>query len=131
DRIGFFTPKESGSVVLVALRVAARDGQREGSGFRRRRVLRRSEAMQEVKEVVGIGASGVEADDEGPDAVALHHWVEALAHQRVAGGRLGEGQLSRGGLEVVLEEGGVVAVARGVDADAVAARRLRSGSRVW
>jgi hypothetical protein len=49
----------------------------------------------------------------------------------VAGGRLGEGQLVGGGLLVVAQEGGVVAVARGVDADADADSRadgrLRDG----
>jgi hypothetical protein len=47
----------------------------------------------------------------------------------VALGGLGEGQLGGGGLEVVAQEGGVVAVARGVDADADAGRRL--GAVSW
>src|SRR5207253_3230171 len=76
-------------------------------------------------------AGGVETDDEVARAVALDDAFEALAEQGVAGGRFREGQLVGGGLEVVAQEGGVVAVAGGVDADATAARRLRSGSRVW
>jgi hypothetical protein len=45
--------------------------------------------------------------------------------------RLGQLQLVGRRLEVILEEGGVVAVAGGVDADPEAARRLRGGSGVW
>ncbi len=47
------------------------------------------------------------------------------------GGRLGELEFVGGGLEIVAEEGGVVAVARRVDANAEASRRLRSGNVVW
>jgi hypothetical protein len=87
--------------------------------------------VQEVEQIVGILPGGVEPDDEVAGAVALDDAFEALAEQRVPGGRLGKLQLVGGRLEVVLEEGGVVAVAGGVDADATAARRLRSGSVVW
>src|SRR5262249_51366639 len=65
------------------------------------------------------------------DAVALGDAFESLAQPRVAGGRLGEGQLRGGGLEVVAQERGIVAVAGGIDADATAARRLQGGSGVW
>jgi hypothetical protein len=58
-------------------------------------------------------------------------WRAALAALRVAGGRLGEGQFVGGGLEVIAEEAGVVAVARGIDADAKAdsGGGTRSGKR--
>src|SRR5439155_37031 len=57
----------------------------------------------------------------------------ATATSPASGGGLGEGQLGTGGSQVVAQEAGVVAVARGVDADAEArggaARRLRAGCR--
>jgi hypothetical protein len=53
--------------------------------------------------------------------------LEALAEAGIADGRLREWEFVGGGLEVVAEEGGVVAVARRVDADAKAAGQLRSG----
>ena len=53
---------------------------------------------------------------------------EPLAELGVASGGLGEGQFGGGGLEVVAEEGGVVAVARGVDADADAAWQRRGAA---
>jgi hypothetical protein len=65
--------------------------------------------------------------------VALGQLLEAAAELGVALGRLGEGQLGAGGPEVVAQEGGVVAVARGVDAHADAgggaACPWRGGSR--
>ena len=81
-----------------------------------------------MKQIVGILPGGVETDDEVNRAVALDDAFEPLAEEGVAGGRLGEGEFGGGGLEVVAEEGGVVAIAGGVDADAEASRRLRSGS---
>jgi hypothetical protein len=56
-----------------------------------------------------------------------------LAELIVAGGGLGEGEIVGGGAEVVAEEDGVVAVARGVeaDADAVRGRDWRRGRRLW
>ena len=83
--------------------------------------------MQEVAQVVGVLAGGVEADDEVGGAVAAGQAVEAAALQGLAGGGFGELQLGGGGLQLLVEEGGVVAVARGVDADTEAARRLRGG----
>ena len=71
-----------------------------------------------MEQVVGVLSGGVEADDEVDGAVALGDAFEALAEEGIAGGRLGEGEFVGGGLEVVAEEGGVVAVAGGVDADA-------------
>jgi hypothetical protein len=59
--------------------------------------------------------------------------LQALLQGGITGGRLGEGELVGGGLEVVFEEDGVVAVAGGVDADAAASRRQRwrGGAGVW
>src|SRR5262245_3824008 len=73
--------------------------------------------------------------------------AEALAELGVAGGRLDDFEVGGGGLEVGVEEGGVVAVARRVEADAddsdvggacgertqvvVAWRHLREGEGKW
>ncbi len=67
--------------------------------------------MEEVKQVIGVLAGGVEADDEGDGGVAAGDQLQAPAELGVAVGGLGEGQFGGGGLEVVGEEGGVVSVA--------------------
>ena len=91
--------------------------------------------MQEVEQVVGVLASGIEADHEGDTAQPLRDAFQALAQERVAGGRLGEGEFVGSRLQVVLEEGSVMAAAGGVDADGDASDRvtgpLRSGSVLW
>jgi len=100
--------------------------------------------VQEVQQVVGILAGGVEADGELDRTVALHDLFESLPQLPIAGRRLGKGQLGRRRLEVVAQEAGVAPVARRVDADADAygcrrggwrelgqAGRLRSGCVVW
>ena len=55
---------------------------------------------------------------------------EASAELPIALGGFGKGEFVGRGLEVFFEEGGVVSVARGVDADAAACRPLRSGGGV-
>jgi hypothetical protein len=87
--------------------------------------------VEDVEQVVGVLASGVAADDEGSRPQALADVVQALSDEGVAGGGFGEGKFGGRGLEVLAEEDGVVAVARGVDADADAARQLRSSNLVW
>ena len=87
--------------------------------------------MEEVEEVVGVLAGGVESDDEVDGRVALGDALEALSEEGVSGGGLGELQFVGGGPEVVMEEGGVMAVAGRVDADAAASGRLRGGSGLW
>jgi hypothetical protein len=89
-----------------------------------------AETMQAVDEIVGVLSGGIEANEEVDGSVALGDGLEALVEAAVAVGRLDEGEFGGGGLEVVVKEGDVVAVARRVDADATAARRLRSGSVV-
>ena len=90
--------------------------------------------MEEVEEVIGLRAGGVEADADGDDGVAAGDAFAALAELGVAVGGLGDGQLGGGRLEVAGAEGGVVAVTRGVDAAADAAGwgggRLRGGGLV-
>jgi hypothetical protein len=60
--------------------------------------------------------------DELDWAVVLGEVAQALAQLGVAGAGLGEGEFGGGGLQVVVEEAGVVAVTGGVDADADAPR---------
>ena len=113
------------------MRIAAGDaeeGEPEGVSPR---ISGGAVAVQEGKQVVGIRPGGVEPDDEVNRAMALDDAFEALQEEGVAGGRLGEREFVGGGLKVVAEESGVVAAARGVDADAEAWRRLRSGNVVW
>jgi hypothetical protein len=86
--------------------------------------------VEEVNQVIGVVPGGVEADVEGGAGVAAGDEFEALPELVVALGGLGEGQLGGGGLEVVAQEGGVVAVACGVDADADAGGRLEGGDVV-
>src|SRR5262249_13283818 len=131
DGVGLVAPKEGRPVVLVALGIAAGEGERTGCRRAGGRRVGPGQPVQEVEEVVGIRAGGIEADDEVDRAMLLRETFEALPEEGVAGGRLRELQFGGSGLEVVAEAGGVVAVAGGVDADAEAARRLRSGSVVW
>jgi hypothetical protein len=105
------------------------------SGFLTVRVSLRSrqrrERMQEVKQIVGVLPGGVETDDEVNRAIAPDDAFEPLSEEGVAGGRLGKREFGGGGLEVVAEKSGVVAIAGRVDADADASRRLRRGKVVW
>ena len=87
--------------------------------------------MQEVEEVVGVLPGGVKPDDEEDGAMALDDEFETLAEFVVAVAGLGEEEFSGGGLQIGAEEGGVVAVACGVDADADARRRLVGAGRRW
>ena len=91
----------------------------------------RCQLVQKVQQVVGIGSGHVETNGEGHWSVTLDDALQSLVQEGVAGGGLGEGEFVGGGLEVVAEEDGIMAVAGGVDADADASRRLRSGSVLW
>jgi hypothetical protein len=84
-----------------------------------------------VKQIVGIRPGRVETDDEGNGAITLDDAFESLSEEGVAGGRFGRPEFVGGGLKVVAEESGVVAIAGRVDADANVMRRLRSGNVVW
>ena len=128
DGIGLVGSEKGGAVVFGALGIAAGDGEgegRDGVG------VGLAESVEEVEEVVGVLAGGVEADDEQHRSLPQGDAFQALAEAGVAGGRLGELQFVGGGLEVVLEEGDVVAVAGRVDSDAAASGRYRGGSRLW
>jgi hypothetical protein len=134
DGIGLLAAEQGGAVVLVALRIAAGQGEvgvGEGAGLR---CGAAAEALEEVQEVVGVLSGGIDADGEGDGGVASGDGLEALAEQGIADARLGEGEFGGGGLEIVAEEGGIMAVAEGVDADADAngrGGRLRVGVGVW
>jgi hypothetical protein len=76
------------------------------------------ELLEGVQEVVSAPPGGVESNEEGDGTVSRGEVFEALSELGVAVGRLGELQFVGCGLVVFAEEGGVVAVARGVDAAA-------------
>jgi hypothetical protein len=80
-----------------------------------------AQAVQEVEQILGILAGGIETHDEVGGAMLRDDAFEALPQAGIAGGGLGEGQFGGGGLEVVAEEDGIMAVAGRVDADAEAA----------
>ena len=64
----------------------------------------------------------IQTHDEGQRSVRPGDVLQALAPERLAGRRFGEGQRVGRGLQVVGEEDGRMAVAGGVDADADASR---------
>jgi hypothetical protein len=91
----------------------------------------KGQLVQPGEEVVGVGTGDIEADEEADAAVAVQQLREALAQLAVALGGFGDEQLRGGLLQVLVEEGGVVAVACGVDADADrSGRRIGSGGCV-
>ena len=87
--------------------------------------------MQEGAEVLGLRSGDIEADEEVNGTELLRDAFPALPQGGLAGGGLGELEFGGGRLEILLEEGGLVSVAGGVDADAAASGRLRNGSVVW
>ena len=81
DGIGLLGPVDGGTIVLVALRVAAGEGK--GAG-------RDRQLLQPDEEVVGVGAGDVEADEEADAAVFVDEIDEALPEPGVALGGLGD-----------------------------------------
>src|SRR5262245_28393135 len=127
DRIGLLVAVDGDPVVLVPLRVAARDGERGPGDLER---------VEPGEQVVGVQAGGVESDVEVDAAMPGDEVEQPLAELRILGGRLDDFEVRGGGLEVGVEEGGVVAVAGRVDADADGddgrvGRPLVSGRRAW
>ena len=93
-------------VVLVALGLA--DGEGHGP----------VEVAEELLEVVGVLAGGVDTDMEVDQRMLSAQLLEAVAQGLVAGAVLGDGERLGGGLEIGPEERDAVAVSGGVDADA-------------
>ncbi len=105
-------------VILVALGLA--DGDGHGP----------VEVAEELLEIVGVLAGGVDADMEVDQRILSAQLLEAVAQGQVAGAVLGDGERLGGGLEIGPEERDAVAVSGGVDADAdaVEGRGGRHGS---
>jgi hypothetical protein len=74
--------------------------------------------MEEVLEVVSVLSGDIQTQDKGDGRVTLGNEFEALAELGITSGGLDELKFSGGRLKVLVEEGGVVAVTRGVDTDA-------------
>jgi hypothetical protein len=109
--VGLFTPIESDAVVFVALGISCGEGDVTKRDSKTLYLWAVSELLEEVQEVVGVLAGGIHADREGDVAVALGDLLESISELGVAGGGLREGEFGGGNLMVVVEEGGVVAVA--------------------
>jgi hypothetical protein len=81
DGVGLLAPEESGAVVFIALGVAAGDGDGDlGDGARALPGLA-GELVEEVEEVIGVRAGGVEADGEGDGGVTAG-WRRAMSSKR-------------------------------------------------
>src|SRR4051794_2956017 len=96
----------------------------------------RGEAFEEAEQIVGILPSNVDADEEEARfvrALAFGDGVQTIAKLPIAVAGFGEGEFVGGGLQIVAEKGGVMPIARSIDADADPSRReghgkLRIGS---
>ena len=84
--------------------------------------------MQEGEQVVGIAAGDVEAEVEVDRAMLVAEGSQATLELLVALGRLDELEFRGGGLQIGIQEDGVMPITRGVDADADG--NGRSGRRV-
>ncbi len=76
DGIGLVGSEKGGAVVFVALGIAAGDGEgegRDGVG------VGLAESVEEVEEVVGVLAGGVESDDEQHGSLPQGDAFQALA----------------------------------------------------
>ena len=106
DGAGLAFGADGFAVVLITRRLAERDG------------LGKGQLAQKGLEVGGILAGGIEADVEVRGGEALLDAAEELVEALVAD--VGFRELGGGanGLEVVVEEGDVVAIACGIEADA-------------
>ena len=124
DGIGLLVAEEGGPIVLVALRIAARDTTVGGLG---RVGVRREQPVQEVQQVVGILPGGIKPDDEVDGPVPLDDLLPPLAEAGVALGGFGKLQFRRGRRQVVAQEGRLVPIAGRVDADADAPGLVANG----
>jgi hypothetical protein len=104
DGIGLLAAEEGGAVVFVALRIAAGDDEGRVGELTLERV-------QEVQQVVGILPGDVEAHCEVDGAELADDLLETRAQLGITDGGFDELQLAGGRLQIVTQEGGVVAVA--------------------
>ena len=108
---------------MAGLAVAARDGERGPVEVER---------AEPGEQVVGVQASGIEANVEVDLAVSGDQIHQPLAESGIAGGRLDHFEVGGGGVQVGGQEGDVVTVPGRVDADAdVDNRRVASGRGAW
>ena len=134
DRIGLFAAEQGGAIVLVALRIAAGEGEAAGGESRRLGCRWCGESVEEVQQVGGARSGGSNAEEEVNGVVSLGELLQLLLELGLAVGVFDEGEFGGGELEVVAEEDGLVAVACGVDADAEAhggSGSLRVGWLGW
>ena len=78
DGIGLLAAEEGGAVVLVALRIAAGEGEGATAGGVGGVGGGVAELVEEVQQVVGVLAGGVEADDEVDGAVRAGRCVRGV-----------------------------------------------------
>ena len=103
ERVGL-AAENGGSVVFITLRIAARNGDRQRFG----------EGLEEADQIVGVLSGDVDADEEARyavTAVAPDDEFESSTELFVAVGRFGEGEFVGGGLEIIAQKGGIMAVA--------------------
>jgi hypothetical protein len=125
DGIGLLAAEVGGAVVLVALRIADREDDRQ----------RLSQPSDEADQIVGVLPGDVDADDEAHVGAggsgSLKDEFDPATELFVTGGGLGEGEFVGGGLKVVAQERGVVSVARHIDADAEGSWSGWCAGAVW
>jgi len=115
DGIGLLAAEEGGSVVLVTLRIAAREGQVQCSRRDRRVVpvalLVPAKLVEEVDQIVGVLPGGIESNVKAARRMAASDPFESIAKLRITFGGFGEREFVGSRLEVLAQEGGVVTVA--------------------
>jgi hypothetical protein len=90
-----------------------------------------AKSVKDMDQVIGILPGGIESNVEPARCMAASDPFESIAKLCITLGGLGEREFVGSRLEVIAQEGDIVAVTRGVDADAEARGkrgRLRDGS---
>jgi hypothetical protein len=109
DGIGLPWAEQGGTVVLVAVRVAARN--RDDEGWRLIGTHWLVQGVHEVEQVVSVLTSGVETDDEVDGAVVLGDTIEPLPELAIPLSRFDELKLVGSRLKILPQEGGIVTIA--------------------
>jgi hypothetical protein len=111
DRIGLLRSENGGPIVLVALRIAAGDGEPgvgEGLGV----VLPGAQGVEEGEQVIGIAAGQIEpAMKMDSTAVRSRDGLEPFAQLLIARGRLDKLEVGRSGLQIGPQEAGMMSKA--------------------